>query len=134
MDNEIFSYYTGFASIAPVNLVHDVPNCGWRIHHNGNNIFYATDTGTLEGIDAKGYDMYLIEANYKTAELEQRAAEKVARGEFSHEFRTASTHLSYEQALEWLCQNGTDNSRYIFLHQHQNKEKKSEKDVDNHDE
>lgn len=121
-ENEIFSCYIGLASVAPVYLVHDVPNCGWRIFTD-ESAFYATDTATLDHVEAPGYDLYLIEANHRTAELEARAAEKEARGEFAYERRAAKTHLSEEQALDWLGRNAGPNSRYVFMHQHKEEEK-----------
>lgn len=124
MDNEIFSCYMGFVSVAPVNLVHDVPNCGWRLFTD-RRILYATDTATLDHIEAAGYDLYLIEANHRKAEIEARAAEKIARGEFAYERRAAATHLSEEKALDWLAQNMGANSKYIFLHQHKEKNDES---------
>lgn len=111
-----FSYW-GF-SIKPVPLFHNVPNCGYRIWIGGEDIFYATDTGTLDDIEAKDYDLYMIEANHTRAELEERIAEKQAKGEFSYEISAASNHLSQEQAEDWLYQQMGPNSKYVFLHQH----------------
>lgn len=111
-----FSYW-GF-SIKPVPLFHNVPNCGYRIWIGGEYIFYATDTRTLDDIEAKDYDLYMIEANHTRAELEERIAEKQAKGEFSYEISAASNHLSQEQAEDWLYQQMGPNSKYVFLHQH----------------
>jgi len=105
-------------SVRPFSLVHDVPNCGFSICHGEESLFYATDTGTLDGVEAKNYDIYLLEANHTRAEIEARIAEKQARGEFSYEVRAARNHLSREQAEEWLARNAGPNSRYVFLHQH----------------
>lgn len=114
--------YWRLCAVQPVQLIHDVPNSGWRIRlfcdKNDEWLFCATDTGTLDGIEAKGYDYYLIEANHKREELEARAKEKLARGEFSYEMRAAANHLSEEQALEWLYEQMGPNSKYMFLHQH----------------
>lgn len=104
--------------LSPVELVHDVPNCGWLIDINGYKVFYATDTGTLDGVKAKDYDLYLLEANHTTEEIEARAKEKMERGEFSYEVRAAANHLSQEQAMNWLADNAGPCSKYIFLHQH----------------
>lgn len=117
MDTEIFSCYMGLASVAPVSLVHDVPNCGWRIFAD-ERLFYATDTATLDGVEAPGYELYLVEANHTREELEARARAKLEAGEFAYEFRAAQNHLSQEQALDWLYQQMGPNSKYIFLHQH----------------
>lgn len=117
-------YCDGALIIHPENIPHDVQNCCYHVMfwnfalYRSEKLFYATDTGTLDGIEAKDYDLYLIEANHTRAEIEARIAEKQARGEFAYEYRAAQNHLSQEQALEWLAQNAGPNSRYIFLHQH----------------
>lgn len=115
--------YVSF-SFVPVPLVHDVPNCGYKINIGVGKkfIFYATDTSTLDHIEAKNYDYYLIEANHTKAEIEARIGDKLARGEFAYEVRAARNHLSQEQAREWLVQNAGPNSQYVFLHQHKDKE------------
>ena len=110
--------YGGFAKVMPVVLVHDVPNCGYRVWIGPESLFYATDTGTLDGIKAKGYDLYMIEANHAKEELEARRAEKIAAGEFSYEVNAARNHLSREQAVDWLYQQIGPHSEYVFLHQH----------------
>lgn len=111
--------YDGF-SVSPFNLVHDVPNCGWRIHLSDPDykVLYATDTGTMDGISAKNYDYYLVEANHNEAELEIRAKEKLERGEFSYESRAALNHLSKQKVDRWLLENAGDSSRVVYLHQH----------------
>lgn len=112
--------------IEPVLLTHDVPNCGWKIalFKDGKceNAFYATDTGTLDGVEAPGYDWYFIEANHTRAELEERARAKLDAGEFAYEIRAARNHLSQEQAEEWLYSQMGPHSHYVFLHQHRVKE------------
>lgn len=110
--------YKDLGVIFPEPLTHDVPNCGYRIFAGHERLFYATDTGTLDGIEAKGYDLYMIEANHSKAELEARTAEKIAAGAFSYEVSTARNHLSREQAEDWLYGQMDPNSRYVFLHQH----------------
>lgn len=117
--HKAFHYEEIHFSLVSVELAHDVQNCGYRIFDRyANSLFYATDTSTLDGVDAKNYDLYLIEANHTRAEIEARIAEKQSRGEFAYEFRAAANHLSQEQALEWLARNAGPKSRYVFLHQH----------------
>lgn len=111
--------YNGLAIVRPEPLVHNVPNCGWHIEHGREHLFYATDTGTLDGVEAKEYDLYMVEANHTRTELEARMEAKRAAGEFSYECGAAQNHLSQEQALDWLYQQMGPNSRYVFLHQHQ---------------
>lgn len=122
-DLPAFLMYGPYISVRPQLLVHDVLNCGYHLiltPKDGRRewLFYATDTGTLDGIEAKGYEYYLIEANHKREELEARTKEKLARGEFCYEMRAAANHLSEEQALEWLYEQMGPNSKYMFLHQH----------------
>ena len=114
----------GIVMIRPVALQHDVPNFGYHIIFQRDcemqyRVFYATDTGTLDGIAAKEYDLYLIEANHTEEELRTREAEKLAAGVFSYEARAALTHLSQERATAWLAENAGESSRVVWLHQHQ---------------
>lgn len=135
---QCWTVYTEF-DVMPCTLLHDAPNCGWTIQGGNKRIlfdtpnlwksepgiyrmFYATDTSTLDHIEAKDYDYYLIEANHTRAEIEARIAEKRARGEFAYENRAAQNHLSQEQAMDWLARNAGPNSKYVFLHQHKEKE------------
>ena len=128
-------YDGGRLFIKAETLVHDVPNCGWKIliyeqvlsndgmFHcgNGDKLFYATDTATLDHVSARCYNTYLIEGNHTRDEIEARIADKQARGEFSYEVRAARNHLSQEQAMDWLARNVGPQSRYVFLHQHRNR-------------
>ncbi len=117
------TYDYGAFRIEPVPLHHDVPNFGLKIYMGGEKIFYAVDTGFIDDVEAKDYGYYFIEANHTQADIEARAAEKLAKGEFAYEFRAASTHLSYEQAMDWLYKNMAPTSEYILLHGHEEKEK-----------
>ena len=112
----IYSYKT--FKVSPVKLYHDVDNSGWRVFMNAEKAIYMTDTVTLEGITAKNYDLYLIEANYITEELEERIRAKEAAGEYVYEYRVQKVHLSKEKADEWLYNNMGENSEAIYIHQH----------------
>lgn len=105
-------------SVSPVSLTHDVPNCGYRICMEEERLFYATDTGTLDGIQAKDYDLYLIEANHTREELEARLKAKQEAGEYAYEVKAAENHLSLEQAQNWIYENIGPRGQYAFLHQH----------------
>lgn len=117
-DIPAFEMYGVLCSVRPERLTHNAPNCGYHILSNSERLFYATDTGTLDGIEAKGYDLYMVEANHARAELEARMEAKRAAGEFSYEWAAAKNHLSREQAEDWLYQQMGPNSKYVFLHQH----------------
>lgn len=134
--------YPGFVTLMPFSLIHDVPNCGWRIIpcrklwsaargeyvEKADPIFYATDCATLDGIEAKDYCLYMLEANHTRAEIEARISEKQARGEFAYEVRAAQNHLSREQALDWLARNISpkrwNSTEIVFLHQHRERGEK----------
>ena len=107
--------------VEPFAVTHDVPNCGYKLHFLNGNVFYATDCANLNGISAKGYELYMIEANHKTAEIEQKIQEKKAAGEYSYEIRAQEMHLSEEDANDWLYKNMAPHSNYIFMHVHHDK-------------
>ena len=122
-DLPAFLMYGPALSVRPQRLVHDVPNCGYHMifspeHDRRERLFYSTDTATLDGVEAKDYDLYMIEANHTMEEIQRRAWEKLNAGEFAYEVRAAANHLSQEQALDWLYQQMGPNSQYVFLHQH----------------
>lgn len=107
--------------VSPVKLYHNVPNCGYRLFTNDEKGIYATDTGHLQGITAKGYDLYMIEANYTDDDLQERINAKLEAGEYCYELNVANRHLSHEQASEWLMDNMGEKSEYVFLHAHKDK-------------
>lgn len=115
------AWYDNWIAVEPVSLAHNVPNCGYKLRTElmRENLFYATDCATLDGIEAKGYDLYMIEANHTEAEIEARLRAKEAAGEFAYETEAMRNHLSQEQALSWLAENMVTRSKYVFLHQHQ---------------
>lgn len=121
-DNTWMNYEGLGVRVKQQPTLHDVPNCCWHIEINGERVFYATDTGSLEGIEAKDYDYYLIEANRSREELEETIRQKRQNEEFVYEYRVIGTHLFEEQANEFLANNMGPDSQYLFLHQHQPRE------------
>lgn len=107
-----------------LNLIpHDVPNVAIHLQIDNEKLLYATDTSSLENVNAKEYDYYLIEGNYKEKELEERKERKLLNGEFVIEDRIANSHLSYEQCLDFFMENASDNSVLEVLHQHKDRHK-----------
>lgn len=104
--------------IVPVKLYHDVPQCGYRVLFEDYKVFYATDTKTLEGISAKNYDLYLLEGNYDEDEIQERIKQKQQDCQYVYEFRVKESHLSKQQASEFLLNNMGENSEYLFMHEH----------------
>ena len=112
---KIYDY--GAFKVSPIKLYHDVPNFGWRIFlNNGQKIFHATDTVHLEGITAKGYDLYAIEHNYCEEYIQQAIEEARANGEYTHAYGNINTHLSAQQARAFIETNRKESSEVLELH------------------
>jgi len=124
------SYHTdSFISlhIIPVQLYHDVPNYGYRIisadlTNKETKIFHATDTAHLQGITAKNYDLYALECNYDEEHVWDVIEQKEARGEFAHQRGAMQTHLSLQQAQNFIQNNVSKNHKYKFVQLHKSKE------------
>jgi len=110
-------YNYGSFSISPVKLSHDVPNCGYRIILNDYKIIHMTDSASLEGITAKGYDLMAIEANYDADTIWERIALKESKGEFAYERGSINTHLSFQDANDWIYKNKGENTEILRLHE-----------------
>lgn len=112
---KIYDY--GAFKVSPIKLYHDVPNFGWRIFiPNGQKIFHATDTVHLEGITAKGYDLYAIEHNYCEEYIQEAIEEARANGEYTHAYGNINTHLSIQQARAFIEANRKESSEVLELH------------------
>lgn len=112
---KIYDY--GQFKISPVILYHDVKNFGYRIFKNDKRVFHATDTFTLDGITAKGYDLYAIEANYDEDTVWDIIKAKEARGEYAHQRGSINSHLSRQQAQSFILGNAGANYEFVMLHQ-----------------
>lgn len=112
---QIYNY--GSFSVSPVSLYHDVPNFGYRIFKNGTKIIHCTDTCHLEGISAKDYDLYAIEHNYDEETIMERISVKESRGEYAHERGSINSHLSEQQARDFIYKNKGSNSQVLRLHE-----------------
>ncbi len=113
-------YDYGIFQITAVKLYHDVPNFGYRIFKDGKKIIHATDTCTLDGIEAKGYDLYAIEANYCENKIKQNIEAKQELGQYAYERGAINSHLSVQQAQEFVSKNAGDKYEFIMLHQSKN--------------
>lgn len=111
----MINYYN--LDIYPIQLYHDVPNFGWRIFKGDHKIIHATDTHTLQGITAKNYDLYMIEANYDADTVWHNIREQEANGQFAHQRGSINSHLSRQQAHEFFLQNKGEHSKLVALHQ-----------------
>ena len=111
--------YTDDLQLIMIPLKHNVSNCGYKLFLNGEKIFYATDCNNLDGIDAKNYDLYMIEANYEDSEIQERIAEKEAAGQYVYEYQVLNNHLSKQKADNFIAENAGDKSRFVYLHGHE---------------
>lgn len=121
-DKEVeYMYPTLGIKVRPEKLTHNVPNCGYHIFsfNSSDKAFYATDTGSLDGIEAKGYNLYLVEANHGEEEIQERIRRKRESGEsFIYEEAAAINHMSYEKTCAWLQENMQPHSTWVRLHEH----------------
>lgn len=107
-----------------VPLVHNVPNCGYKIRFaDGSKMIYATDTNNLNGIRAKGYDLYMIEANFDEDEIQQRIDGKKMEGQYAYEYQVLHNHLSRQKCDDFIYRNIRPGGVYVYMHQHQEKER-----------
>lgn len=113
-------YNIGLCKVKLDYLYHDVPNYCLHLEYNNQRLIYCTDTSRISHVLAKDYQLYLIEANYLTNdELDAKIIEAKQNGEFTYLERVKHTHLSQLDAINWLDNNKGENSKYIFIHQHE---------------
>ena len=115
-------YGYGICNVILVPLVHDVPNCGYKIHFPAGKVFYATDTSSLNGIAARHYDLYMVEANYEDEIIKAKIAEKKAVGEYAYEVRAMRKHLSKAKCDDFIYRNIGPGGEYVYLHCHVDQE------------
>ena len=64
--NMMYDY--GICRVSPVNLVHSVPNYGYKVHFPDYKVFYATDTANLNGIQEVVGSIPIISTTCEPAE------------------------------------------------------------------
>ena len=109
-------YNMGLFKVKLELLIHDTPNYGLKWEINGKKGIYLVDTASVDNIEAKGYDLYLIEANYKEEILEKHLKE-CSEEELVYLNRVPLTHLSYESANDFLINNMGNNSEFKYIHE-----------------
>ena len=118
---DLFKWYDyGSFKMALIKLYHDVETAGVRIWKDGKKIIHATDTKTLEGIEAKEYDLYAIESNYDAETIQERIDRKIAAGEFAYEKGSVDSHLSEQQCNDFFYRNRKEDSILVRLHESKN--------------
>lgn len=124
-------YGYGLCNVIPVMLAHNVPNCGYKVHFPSGKVIYATDTNNLDGIQAIGYDLYLIESNYRDEDIQAKIQEKKVAGQYVYELQVLRNHLSEAKCNDFLERNMKANSVYIPMHVHVDKENAHDCDSEN---
>ena len=111
-------YDYGKFALKPERLIHNVPNCGYKLYINGERVFYATDTSSLEHIHAEGYDLYMVEANYELEKTVEVINRKLADGVYSYEENAIKNHLSKSECDSFLHNNMKENGSFVYMHRH----------------
>ena len=113
-------YDYGQFKISPVQLYHDVPNFGYRIFKGNHKTIHITDTSHVIGIEAKNYDLYAIEHNYSDDTVFESIEKRKLKGEFSHQIGAINSHLSEQQAKDFIYKNKGVHSQVLRLHESKN--------------
>ena len=103
--------------IATFKTYHDVESNGYRFEKNGYKVFFATDTEHLEGITAKGYDLYAIEHNYNEEVILENIENDLREGRYSYAIGAINSHLSEQQASDFIFKNKGDECEILRLHE-----------------
>lgn len=96
---------------------HDVPNHCLKFEINKKKCIYIVDTANVDNIEAKNYDLYLIENNYREDILKKHIEECEDENKLYYLNRVSRTHLSDEQCNSFLIENMKDNGVYEYIHQ-----------------
>lgn len=110
-------YDYGAFKIASITLFHDVPTFGFRLNIGGIKIIHATDTAHMEGIEAKGYDYFCLEFNYDEETVHDIIRDKRNRGEYAHQIGSINSHLSVQQAQDFIFKNKGEKYEVVRLHE-----------------
>jgi ribonuclease BN (tRNA processing enzyme) len=99
-------------SVMTFPLTHDVPICGFLIHHpECGKVLFATDTSEIL-YSFPSVDNIIIEANYSEEILSKLDAH--SRNEYLS-YRVRNSHLSIEKAIEFLKKTDLQNVKNIVL-------------------
>lgn len=110
-------YDLGLLKVKLEELYHDTPNYALKWQINDKKGIYIVDTNSVEHIQAKNYDLYLIENNYQEALLQEHIDNCENKDMLYYLHRVPRTHLSSEQANSFLIENMGENSTYEYIHQ-----------------
>ena len=111
-------YSLGIIQFRLEKVTHDVENYCIKVKFTKFNkkMIYIVDTANVDNIEAKDYDLYLIESNYREDILQKHIEECDDESKLYYLDRVPRTHLSNEQANSFLIENMGKNSQYQFIH------------------
>lgn len=100
-------------------VTHDVENYCIKVKFNkiDKKMMYIVDTSNVDDIEAKNYDLYLVENNYQEKLLQEHIDNCEDENMLYYLNRVPKTHLSSGQANSFLIENMGDNSVYEYIHQ-----------------
>ena len=110
-------YDLGLLKVKLEELYHDTPNYALKCEINGKKMLYAVDTNRIDHIQAKNYNLYLIENNYQKDLLQEHIDNCENESMLYYLNRVPYTHLSSEQANSFLIENMGKYSNYEYIHQ-----------------
>lgn len=110
-------YDLGIVKVRLEQLQHDVWNYALKWEYKGKLGLYVVDTAKIDHIEAKNYDLYLIESNYREDILKRHIEECDDYFKLNYLQRVETTHLSYGQANSFLIENMGENSQFQYIHQ-----------------
>ena len=110
-------YDLGLLKVKLEELYHDTSNYALKWQLNNKKGIYIVDTSNVDNIEAKNYDLYLIENNYQEKLLQEHIDNCEDENMLYYLNRVPHTHLSSEQANSFLIENMGNNSVYEYIHQ-----------------
>lgn len=114
---KFYSWYNlGALKIKIEPLYHDIENYALKFEINDRKGLYVVDTNRIDHIDAKNYDLYLIESNYQTDILQKHIDECDDKNQLMYLYRVFDTHLSKSDCDDFLINNMGENSIFEYLH------------------
>lgn len=109
-------YDLGAILVKVEQLYHDTPNYALKWQINGKKGVYIVDTSSVDHIEAKNYDLILIESNYNKDILQEHINNCDNKDKLYYLNRVPNTHLEYSQATDFLLNNMGDNTAYERIH------------------
>lgn len=110
----------GLCKVKLEPLEHDTPNFALKCEYKGMKCIYIVDTASVDNIEAKNYDLFLIENNFQEELLEKHIQECMENNDNEDKLfylnRVKSTHLSSSKCNDFLINNMGSDSNYEYIH------------------